>query len=132
MPRESATRECPLCKEDVKAAAVRCRHCQAALVPTRPDHEGVCPFCKEEINVEAIRCKHCQADVAGAKAIIVYDRPAGIGPSQSGGVRGFIIDGIRDPGQLTDGSLGGIIIHALPTSSLMPNPLRGAIIVVGG
>jgi hypothetical protein len=55
MPRESATRECPFCKEDVKAAAVRCRHCQAALVPTRPDHEGVCPFCKEEINVEAIR-----------------------------------------------------------------------------
>jgi hypothetical protein len=114
MPRESATRECPFCKEDVKAAAVRCRHCGAALVPTRPDHEGVCPFCKEEINVEAIRCKHCQADVAGAKAIIVYDR------------------GISDIGQLTDGSLGGIIIHALPASGFVRNPLRGAIIVVGG
>jgi hypothetical protein len=101
-------------------------------VPTRPDHEGVCPFCKEEINVEAITCKHCQADVAGAKAIIVYDRPSGIAPSESGGVRGFIIDGIRDTGQPTDGWLGGIIIHALPTSGLMQNPLRGAIIVVGG
>lgn len=105
-------------------------------------YEGVCdaarvsdtrmPVLKEQINVEAIRCKHCQADVAGTKAIIVYDRPPGIGPSDSGGVRGFVIDGIRDTGQLTDGSLSGIIIHALPASGLMPNPLRGAIIVVGG
>jgi hypothetical protein len=132
MPDESATRECPFCKEEVKAAAVRCRHCQAALVPTRPDHEGVCPFCKEEINVEAIRCKHCQADLAGAKAIIVYDRQSGIGGSESDGVRGFVVDGMRNTGQLPDPSLGGIIIHALPTPGLMPNPLRGAIIVVGG
>lgn len=62
--RESETRQCPFCKEEVKAAAVRCMHCLAAIQPTKPDHEGVCPFCKEEINVEAIRCRHCKADLA--------------------------------------------------------------------
>lgn len=60
----SDTRECPYCREEVKAEAVRCKHCHAAIRSARPDHEGVCPLCKEEINAEAIRCKHCQADLA--------------------------------------------------------------------
>jgi hypothetical protein len=62
--RESELRQCPFCLEEINAAAVRCKHCQAAISPLRPDHEGICPFCKEEINVEAIRCKHCQADLS--------------------------------------------------------------------
>lgn len=62
--RESDTRQCPFCKEEIKAAAVRCKHCLAAIEPTRAGHEGICPFCKEEINVEAIRCLHCKADLA--------------------------------------------------------------------
>jgi len=40
--RETETRQCPFCKEEVKAAAVRCKHCLAAIQPTKPDHEGVC------------------------------------------------------------------------------------------
>ena len=63
---EVGTRQCPFCKEEVKATAVRCKHCLAAIQPTSPDHEGVCPFCKEEIDVEAIRCRHCKADLASS------------------------------------------------------------------
>lgn len=57
-------RECPLCREEVRADALRCKHCQAALVPERPDHGGTCPYCKEAIKPEAIRCKHCHANLA--------------------------------------------------------------------
>src|SRR5215213_2859323 len=58
---ESETRTCPFCKEEVKATAVRCRHCLADITPTRPEHGGVCPLCREEIKADAIRCKHCLA-----------------------------------------------------------------------
>jgi hypothetical protein len=58
---ESETRTCPFCKEEVKAAASRCKHCLADITPTRPDHGGVCPLCREEIKPDAIRCKHCKA-----------------------------------------------------------------------
>jgi predicted amidophosphoribosyltransferase len=73
-PKHSETRECPFCKEEVKATAIRCRHCQAALVPTKPDHGGICSFCKEEINVEAITCKHCGADLL-TRGIIIHAVP---------------------------------------------------------
>jgi len=60
---EYVTRECPFCKEEVKAEAVRCKHCQASILPTEPGHKGICPFCKESINPQAIRCRHCKADL---------------------------------------------------------------------
>ena len=60
---EAETRECPYCKEDVKAGAIRCKHCHAQIAPVGPTHQGVCPFCKEDIKVDAIRCKHCHADL---------------------------------------------------------------------
>ena len=58
---ESETRECPCCKEEVKAAAVRCKHCLADITAAGPDHGGICPLCREEIKADAIRCKHCKA-----------------------------------------------------------------------
>lgn len=64
--QESATRQCPFCKEEIKADAVRCIHCQATFPPEKPTHEGICPFCKENINPEAIRCMHCKADLVPA------------------------------------------------------------------
>jgi hypothetical protein len=57
------TRECPYCKEEVKAEAARCKHCQAAIPPATPAHHGVCPYCKETINPEATRCKHCLSNL---------------------------------------------------------------------
>jgi hypothetical protein len=68
---ESETRLCPYCKEEVKAVALRCKHCLADIAPTRPDHGGVCPLCREEINADAIRCKHCKATlVPGARSVL--------------------------------------------------------------
>ena len=97
-PKRSETRECPFCKEEVKATATRCRHCQAALVPTTPDHGGICPFCKEEINVEAIRCKHCGADVL-TRGIIIYATWGGFPPSYFASVEHASIGltALRDP-----------------------------------
>jgi hypothetical protein len=73
---EYVTRECPFCKEEVKAEAVRCKHCQATILPTEPGHKGVCPFCKESINPEAIRCRHCGANLAPPEQYSYYpERP---------------------------------------------------------
>lgn len=73
---QSETRECPFCKEEVKAAAIRCKHCLANISGTRPDHGGVCPFCREDIKVDATRCMHCKAGlVASARAIAGRGRP---------------------------------------------------------
>jgi hypothetical protein len=57
------TRECPYCKEEIKADAVLCRYCHSRLEPEGPTHGGKCPYCKEEIHPEALRCKHCQSDL---------------------------------------------------------------------
>jgi hypothetical protein len=58
-----AMRECPLCREEIRADAVRCKHCQGSVTPETPGHGGVCPLCKEQIHPEAIRCKHCHGDL---------------------------------------------------------------------
>jgi hypothetical protein len=56
-------RPCPYCKEDIKADAIKCKHCWSAVAPDKPAHAGICPFCKEDIKPDAIRCKHCKADL---------------------------------------------------------------------
>ncbi|HTT29490.1 MAG TPA: hypothetical protein VMG37_13835 [Solirubrobacteraceae bacterium] len=61
------TRECPYCKEEVLAEAVRCKHCHASIPAVRPDHHGVCPYCKESIHPDAVRCKHCHADLVPSR-----------------------------------------------------------------
>ena len=63
---EDATRECPFCKEAIKAEAIKCKHCRSAVKPEIPPHGGICPFCKEEIKPEAIKCKHCGSMVDGS------------------------------------------------------------------
>ena len=70
--QEMATRQCPFCKEEVKVDAIRCKHCQATILPDRPTHRGVCPFCKETINPEAIRCKHCKVNLAPSDLNFVF------------------------------------------------------------
>lgn len=52
---------CPYCKEDIKADAIKCKHCHSRIKPEVPEHHGVCPFCKEEIKTEAVKCKHCKS-----------------------------------------------------------------------
>lgn len=61
--------ECPLCREEVKSAAVRCKHCHAtSSVRNKTTHDGTCPHCKEEIHPEEIhpeatRYKHCRSSL---------------------------------------------------------------------
>lgn len=56
-------RPCPLCREEIRSDAARCKHCQGWVGPSTGGHGGECPFCREEIHPEAIRCKHCHADL---------------------------------------------------------------------
>jgi hypothetical protein len=59
----SETRLCPYCKEEIKADAIKCKHCGSRLTPEKPSHGGTCPYCKEDIHPEATRCKHCRSDL---------------------------------------------------------------------
>ena len=61
------TRSCPYCKEEIKADAVRCKHCRSSLAPEQAPHGGTCPYCKEAIHPEAVKCKHC-GSALGPKA----------------------------------------------------------------
>jgi len=54
---------CPFCKEEVKADAIKCKHCGSFIEVIKPKHNGICPFCKEQINKDAIKCKHCSSDL---------------------------------------------------------------------
>src|SRR5687768_5408570 len=61
MEQQPTSRECPYCREDIRADAVKCKHCGSRVSPSQPSHGGTCPYCKEEIHPEAIRCKHCKS-----------------------------------------------------------------------
>jgi hypothetical protein len=52
-------RECPFCKEEIKAGAIKCKHCGSRVSAEGPAHGGTCPYCKEDIKPDAIKCKHC-------------------------------------------------------------------------
>jgi hypothetical protein len=71
------TRECPYCKEEIKAEAVKCKHCGSRVTPERPPHEGVCPYCKEEIHPEAIKCKHCRSSLVASSGEALGDSGCG-------------------------------------------------------
>lgn len=68
MADQTDTRQCPLCKEDIKADAIKCKYCGSRIEPTKPAHGGTCPYCKETINPEAILCRHCRSVVGGQGA----------------------------------------------------------------
>jgi hypothetical protein len=57
---EKPSHLCPFCKEEVKEAAIKCKHCNSSL-PSKPRHGGTCPFCAERINSEAVKCRYCKS-----------------------------------------------------------------------
>lgn len=63
MNTESKIRNCPLCKEEIKADAVKCKHCGSPVAPEKAPHKGTCPYCKEKIQPEAVKCKHCKSSL---------------------------------------------------------------------
>lgn len=88
---ESNARECPYCKEEIKADAIRCKHCRSTVAPEKPTHSGTCPYCKEAIHPEAIKCKHC------GSAVGPQDGCQGCGESQT--MRRVPMQYMRVPGR---------------------------------
>ena len=116
---ESETRACRYCKEAVKAAAVRCKHCLADIVPARPDHGGRVPLCREEIKADAIRCTHCKATlVPDARSVLArVRRPSLI---TRGDVRSTIPSNSADSGRarpMPAGAPTTFTTAAAPTTS---------------
>jgi hypothetical protein len=60
---DESVRACPLCREEIRSDAVRCKHCGGWIGTQSAGHGGVCPFCREQIHPEAIRCRHCRTDL---------------------------------------------------------------------
>jgi hypothetical protein len=66
MADTTETRECPYCKESIRADAVKCRYCGSRIAASTAEHEGVCPFCKEDIKPGAIKCRYCHSRLGPA------------------------------------------------------------------
>jgi hypothetical protein len=66
MATEVETRECPYCKEEIRADALKCKYCRSTVKPIILAHGGTCPYCKEAIKPDAIKCKHCGSMVDGS------------------------------------------------------------------
>ena len=87
MSTKTKSRQCPFCKEQIKADALRCKHCRSSIEPEPTPHGGVCPWCKESIHVDAIKCKYCGSAVgaaAGSKDCGCHQSEAVIGGSTVG------------------------------------------------
>jgi len=63
MNTEMNTHACRYCKEEIKADALKCKHCGSLVSPEGTSHGGTCPYCKEQIHIEAIKCKHCRSNL---------------------------------------------------------------------
>jgi len=64
---------CEFCKEDIKADAIKCKHCGSMLKAKSPVHEGTCPYCKENIHPDAIKCKHCKSALGEENSAVLSD-----------------------------------------------------------
>lgn len=55
---ESDYKLCPVCSENIKRDAIKCRYCDADLSEVEMKE---CPYCKELIRIDAVKCKYCRS-----------------------------------------------------------------------
>jgi hypothetical protein len=123
---QSDVRACPYCKEEIKADAIKCKHCGSRVTPEKPSHGGVCPFCKEEIHPEAVRCKHCRSELnAGTGDCGCGSASHGaMAPGSWGSWAGFAPEGGGQPFRRAVPAFGGM--------SEWPSPELGGVSVGSG
>ena len=108
MATKNELRQCPYCKEEIKADALKCKHCRSALEPEAPAHGGTCPLCKESIQVDAIKCKHCGSYVGPAPAGKHGDCDCGSKEGYAGGDSDVINLGTIGGAETGDNVPGGV------------------------
>ena len=61
----SDTKLCPVCKEIIKAAAIKCKHC-GSMIDKITFVE--CEYCKEDILITDKICSHCNSEVSNSSS----------------------------------------------------------------
>lgn len=53
------TKNCPFCAEEIKAEAIKCKHCSESLVRRTTKGANACPKCSKEFDDTWKVCLHC-------------------------------------------------------------------------
>jgi hypothetical protein len=82
-------KQCPFCAEDIRTAAVKCKHCGSMLdgsaTPVEPSGQPFrCLVCQREFASELERCPTCQARKGASSVMADGSVPPATSPKESG------------------------------------------------
>ena len=61
-------KQCPYCAEDIKDAAIFCKHCRRDIGGSQAATTRSCPFCHNIISIDAKTCSACGDDARGSRS----------------------------------------------------------------